>query len=405
MLFKKRRVYMDFASATPLDPSVKSAYVHALSVYGNPSSVHQEGRDAKHILEESRRRIARTLSVRPETLTFTGSGTEGNNLAIKGLVLSLHERGMAFSDMHIIFSGFEHSSVLGPAEWLKREGVAVSFVPPSPDGLVQTDDVRAVVRPETVLVSVCAVQGEIGTIQPLRDIRTALEVVRTKRDQKAYQYAPEAHFPALHTDASQGTLFLDMSPERLGVDMATYDAQKIMGPKGVGVLYKHSSVSLAPIIHGGKQERGIRAGTENVPAIVAMARAFECAHRGREKRTRTVTNLQGYFISRIQKEIPESKVTGSLKKRIANNVHVSFPNVDADYLTVLLDKEGVAVSPRSACIASGELSTLASALELGDVYERGTLRFSLSPHTSKGDIEHVIRALKKVKTLATINKK
>ena len=376
MLFKKKRIYMDFASATPLHPRVRDAYSKALSVYGNPSSVHHEGRVARQALEESRQRIARSFAVRPETLTFTGSGTEGNNLALKGLVLSLHKRGMAFSDMHIIFSAFEHSSITSPAEWLKEQGVQISFIDPSPDGVLEADVLREAVRPETVLVSVCAVQGEIGTVQPLRSIRTALDPIRAQREHHAYTYAPETSFPLLHTDASQGPLFLDMSPERL-----------------------------APIIHGGKQERTLRAGTENVPAIVAMAEAFVCAQKGREERVRSVTAMRDYFIAQLQKEFPESVINGSLKKRIANNVHVSFPHTDGDYLTILLDKEGVAVSPRSACIASGELSTLTSALKTEKVYERGTLRFSLSPHTTKGDIEQVMRALKKVSALATVENK
>lgn len=394
MQFYKKRVYMDFASATPIHKEVKKELVRGLSLFGNPSAPHKEGRDAHKAVEEARSRIAGILRAKKEDLYFTGSGTEGNNLAIFGVIEALLQKGAKPEDLHVVTSEIEHPSLGDPVSSLKRRGVSVSFAKPNKEGVITPEEILKYVREETVLVSIVAVQSEIGVIQPLREIRGALNKFREKREQKVQPLFEETSFPLLHSDASATPLYLDLAPERLGVDIATYDGQKIMGPKGVGVLYKDSSVTLDPLMRGGKQERGLRPGTENTPAIIGLAKAFELSEVGREERVKKVEEVRDYFISRIQNEFPNVSVNGSLKKRIANNVNISVPGADGDYLAVLMDKEGVSVSPRSACIASGTVSHTVEALGKGEEEAKGTLRFSLPPWVSKKDVDQAVNALK-----------
>lgn len=385
---------MDFAAATPIHKSVLKEMVSALRAYGNPSAPHEEARASKALLEDARKRIARCLTVKPESLIFTGSGTQANNLAILGVINALIEKGAAPESLHIITSSFEHPSVSDTVAALEAKGVQVSYAQPNEEGIITPEAVKALIKPETVLVSIVAVQSEIGQIQPLKDISRMLESVRKKREQHAQKYFPESHFPLFHSDACQTPLFLDLSPDRLGVDMATYDAQKIMGPKGIGLLYKDSSITLAPLMYGGKQEKGLMPGTENVANIVGMARAFELANEGREVRAKKVSKTRDYFLKKLEEEIPEAEVNGGVKNRIANNVHISIPGIDGDYLTVLMDTNGVAVNARYACLGNGGASSAVVAIGKGEQVARGTLRFTFGPDVSKGDVDKVVTALK-----------
>lgn len=402
MVFTKR-LYMDYASSTPLAFEVVVEMLRGLRAYGNPSAPHREGRRAKMLLEEARTRLARTLSVRPESLTITGSGTESNNLALSGILASFIERGAQPAELHVVTTSFEHPSVTEVFNAWAARGVMVSYVEPTPEGMITPETVHAAIRPETVLVSVGAVQSELGVVQPLKDIARALEPVRFARTQTNQAFVPEAALPFFHSDASQGPLFLDVSPERLGVDLATYDAQKVCGPKGVGLLYRASSVPLTPHTRGGRQERGVRAGTEQIANALGMARAFERARAGRHERARRVENVRDYFLTLLAKAVPRAEVNGGMKHRIPNNVHLSIPGVDGDYLAVLMDREGVSVSPRSACMAHGTLSGAVSALGKSNEAARGTIRFTFSPHVTRCDARRAVRAL--ARALAVIDRK
>lgn len=389
-----RRIYMDFAAATPPHKDVLKEMVRAFTMYGNPSAPHKEAREARTLIEEARTRIARTLTVKSDNLIFTGSGTESNNLAIYGVIDALIRKDAAPESLHIIVSGFEHPSLGDPVSAWLHHGVQVSYASPNKEGIITPEEVLKHIRPETVLISIVAVQSEIGQIQPLKEISRALEPFREKREQCAQEFFPESYFPILHSDASQSPLYIDLSPDRLGVDCATYDGQKVMGPKGVGLLYKKSWVPLSPLMRGGKQERGKRPGTENVPGIAGMAKAFELATKGREARVQKVTAVRDYLISLIEKEIPEAEVNGGMAERIANNVNISIPGADGDYLAVLMDQHGVAVSARSACIASGEPSKTVASLGKSQDEALGTLRFSFGPSVTKRDAEKAVAALK-----------
>jgi len=391
----KKRLYMDFAAATPLRREVEREMLRGMKAYANPSAPHEEGRKARSLIDSARSRIARTLAVKPENLIFTAGATEANNLAVGGVIEALVRKGAKPEDLHIITSGFEHLSLEAPVAYWKEQGVAVSYVTPNEEGIITPASVEKLIRPETVLVSIVAVQSEIGQIQPLKEISRMLEIYRQKREQTAVAFAPETPFPLLHTDASQSLLFVDLSPERLGVDLATYGAQKIQGPKGVGVLFKHSAVTLEPLMRGGKQERGVRPGTENVSGIVGAAKAFELAAKTRKSRTKQVERVRDFMVKLLEKEIPRAEINGGFKHRIANNINISIPGADGDYLAVLMDTEGVAVSARSVCVANGEGSRTIESLGKGKEYALGSLRFSFAPWVTKEDARRAVNALKK----------
>ena len=375
-----KRIYMDFAAATPLDPWVARAMHKAEGTYGNPSAPHQEGRAARALIEGARTTIARCLGVKSDELIFTASGTESNNLAIHGVMEARVKGGTDPARIHIITSSFEHPS-LGEAVqyWVKR-GASVSLVSPDNNGIIQPESVVALVHPETVLVSIVAVQSEIGAIQPLADIARAVKAIN--------------HKIIFHTDACQNPLYLDLSPHRLGVDLATYDAQKLMGPKGVGLLWRKLPIPIEGLMRGGKQERGIRPGTENTVGIVGMAKAFELAGVDRSERSTRVEGVRDYFIELLKKELPQVELNGGARRRIANNINISVPGADGDYLAVLMDVRGVAVSPRSACIASGAPSVAVTSLGKDNVCATGTLRFTLEPTVTRADAKRAVSALK-----------
>jgi cysteine desulfurase len=372
---KAKRIYLDFASATPMHPKVITAVSDAMKKFpGNPSASHEEGRHAKKALEESRARIARTLSVRSEELLFTSGGTESNNIAITGFVKALHKRGATYNSIHIISTTVEHASVLE------------TLVSPEIDGVIRVEAIMKAVRKNTALITLAHVNSEIGTIQPISAIGSELEKWRKSHLSTLRRYAPESTFPVLHADAAQSPLYLEAGPHALRAQMVSYDAQKLMGPKGVGVLYRDFSIPMTSIYGGGSQERGIRPGTENVPGIVGASLAFELAKEGRATREEHVRTLRDYLITKVREIVPEAELMGSVKRRIANNAHFSIMNVDGDYLSILMDKEGVAVSPRSACGGTGgSLSHVILSLTGNKQKAKGTIRFSLGPRTTRSE--------------------
>ncbi len=393
-----RRIYLDFASATPVDPRVaRSVYASLEETFGNPSATHAEGRAAHGVLQQARTDVARSLSVKPEEVVFTGGGTESNNIAIRGVIRSLHDRGIPYSRMHIVTTSVEHASILETLTMLESDGVLVTYIKPTFDGLVSAEAVFEALRPETVLVSIAHVNSETGTIAPLNDIAVSIQRYRDRKLSPHTALVPEFSLPALHADAAQSPLYLDASPHFLKADLVSYDAQKIMGPKGVGVLYRDFSVPLTAITGGGTQERGIRPGTENIPAIVGAALAFTLAKERRVRREERVRALRDVFIESMLKQVPEAKLIGHPLRRIANNALFAFPRTDGEYLCVLLDSVGVSVTPRSACGGSGGGHSHVVYELTGDMeLAKGTVRFSLGPDTEEWELSEAIRRLKQV---------
>lgn len=381
-----KRIYLDHAATTPEDKRVVEVVRKASAeTYGNPSSLHQEGVLARKVLETGRKSIADILCVRRDEIVFTSGGTESNNIAIFGAVNDPQKA-------HIIVSRIEHPSVLECVRELERRGAAVTYVPVDSDGLVSPKSVEDALRENTVLVSIMYANNEIGTIQPIAEIA---KVIRRFREAKSHSSSVICH-PLLHTDACQATNYLPMSVLKLGVDLMTFNASKIYGPKGVGALFVKQGVKLAPHIFGGGQERGLRSGTENVSAIAGFAEAMRVAEKMKEKESARLVKLRDFFIHEILTKIPDTVLNGSAAERLPNNVNISFLGMDAEEIVIGLDARGIAVSTGSACAniaGEGKVSHVVLALDGDRIRAMGSVRFTLGRGTKKGDIEHTVKTL------------
>lgn len=388
---KEKRVYLDYAAATPVDACVvRSMEPYWSKYFGNPSSIHKEGVQALEVLRASRKKVARALRAREEEIFFTSGGTESNNLAIHGTIEAIRKAGVAYKDMHIITSKIEHVSVLKPIQHFENLGVSVTYLDVDEKGRIIPETVLRALKKETVLISLMYVNNEIGTITPMRkiagDVRLFFE--RQKRDEKY------PHKCALvHSDASQAPLFLDASPERLNVDLLTIDSQKVCGPKGVGLLYKKHDAKVAPFMEGGGQERGLRPGTEALPLIVGFSEAMEIAVSKHKELGERTKKLQQLFIEQLQELVPEAEINGDLEERVPNNINISLPNIDTEFLVIKLDHNGVSASTASACVVEGGVSHVVSELNKEDGLEKNALRFTLGKDTTEGDIKTAVRTL------------
>ncbi len=387
-----KEIYLDYAATTPLDPRVREVMESYWDKeFGNPSSLHPLGVRAKDAIERARKSVASILNARPEEIMFTGSGTEAANLAIFG-VLRPAKTG------HIVLTPIEHHAVLEPARALSEQGYRTTFVSVDEYGRVDPDGVFQVLRKDTLLVAVIYANNEIGTIEPIADIGK-----RIKRFKKENGILPNDP-PYFFTDACQAAGYLSLDVEKLGVDLLALNASKIYGPKGVGALWARKGISLAPIILGGGQEHGVRSGTENVPGIVGLARALEIADSEREKESARVSALRNYFIGELKKNFPESRINGHLTERLANNVSVSFQDIEGDALVVYLGEKGVFASTGSACSSvSLEPSHVLRAIKCPNEFLQGSVRFTLGRATAEKDIDHAIKAL--VEVLSILQKK
>lgn len=385
MWFKKKRVYADAAAATPLSRRSKKELLRLLDLYGNAGALHGEGVAAKKELEKARRAIAGSIGAHADEIVFTGSGTEANNLAINGvlnpLVRDVRLRKSNIGEVHAITSAIEHQSVQGPLRAISN--LSVTEVGVDEHGLVFPNAVTMAVTPATRFVTIQLINSEMGAIEPVREIAKEL---RRVTDRKIY----------LHTDASQAPLWLDINVEKLGVDLMTLDAQKVLGPKGVGILYIRRGTPVEPIIWGGKQERGLRAGTENLPLAGAFAVALADAQKGVDKRAKKITQVRDYLWSEIKKVLPDAVLNGPTgAPRVANNINVSIPGLEAQMAVVSLDTLGVAASTRSTCaIGADEPSHVIKALG-GPAELAGTaIRLTLLPDASYADAKRIAEALK-----------
>lgn len=380
---------MDNAATTPLRPEVilamKPYWNH---FFGNPGSITKIGVLARQAVENSRKSISECLKARPQEITFTSGGTESNNLAIFGVVNNLEKRGMKISDMHFITSNIEHSSIIECFKELERRGAKVDYLAVNKSGIIEIKDLRKIIKPNTVLVSIHYANSEIGVVQPIKDI--AKEI---RHANKTHQGEPLIVF---HTDASQAGLSLNLNILELGVDMMTLDAQKIYGPKGVGILFKKATVEISPIIFGGGQEKGLRSGTENVSLVVGMSKALEIARIDFVKNAKKIKILRDYLWQKIQKDIPESVLNGDLENRLPNNLNISIPGIDSEFTVFCLDEEGIVCSTRSACKQDDGGSAVVRALGRLGGLEKSTLRFSLGEDSNKKDIDYVVYVLKTV---------
>jgi cysteine desulfurase len=371
-----RSVYLDHAATTPVDPQVLEAMLPYFSdISGNPSSIHQPGRMALQALDDAREQVALVLNCARKEVIFTGGGSESNNLAIKGVALEQRRRGRG---AHIITSAIEHHAVLHACEYLVQEGFDLTVLPVDTDGLVRPADLRAALRPDTVLASVMYANNEVGTIQPIAE----LGAICHERG------------VLFHTDAVQAAGLLPLDVTMLNVDLLTLTAHKCYGPKGVGLLYARHGTPLLPQINGGGQERRRRAGTENVPGIVGLATALALAEARRPQHAATVASLRDRLIAGVLAGVPQSRLNGHRVQRLPNNANIGFVCVESESVLLLLDQAGICASSGSAC-SSGSLepSHVLLAMGLDTDAAIGSLRFSLGQSTTEADIDYVIATL------------
>ena len=374
---KTRRIYLDHAATTPVLPEVADAMrPYMTDVFGNPSSIHSFGQEAKNALDAARDTVARILGADASEIYFTSGGTESDNLALIGVAKANRSRGN-----HIITCAVEHHAVLETCHFLEGEGFEITCLPVDSFGLVDPADVENAITDRTILVSIMHSNNEIGTIEPLAEITNITR---------------EKGIP-LHTDAVQSVGAIPVSVDDLGVDLLSLTAHKFYGPKGVGALYVRRGTRIAPLIHGGAQERQRRAGTENVPGIVGLARALEISQDGIEERARSIADLRDCLIRGIMERIPGVRLNGHPMNRLPNNVNVAIERVEAESTILALDMKGIAASSGSACTSGAlEPSHVLQALGLPLAAAMTAVRFSLGRSTTKDDLDFTIESLAEI---------
>ncbi len=395
MVNVKKRIYCDYAAATPTEDLVSRAMRRAGLLYANPSSLHQDGVSARRLIDAARETVARFLHALPDEVLFTSGGTEGNAIAIFGTCNGLSE---PFSTYHAVTTVIEHPSVLDAFRTLEKKGLEVTYVGVDESGHVSAKDVRDAIRSNTILVSVMHANNEIGTVQPIADIgRVILKVRKTNKSE----------YPLFHVDACQSAALLPITTHTFHADIISLSLSKLYGPKGTGILYARRKVPILSLFAGGSHERAIRPGTENLPAIVGAEEAIRITERIREQEYKKLFELRAYFLSSLARALPKNSYHinggGEVVPHIAN---VSFIGCDAEEILFRLDAVGISVGTKSACQSEDEgLSYVVKAL--GENHNlpaqagaRGAVRFSFGRSTTKKDITHIVREIKKVVSLS-----
>jgi len=372
-----RRVYLDHSATTPVRLEVLEAMLPYLKErFGNASSIHGFGREAKVALEESREKVAQILGAMPSEIYFTSGGTESENLAIKGVAYANRNKGR-----HIITSQIEHHAVLESCKFLEKEGFEVTYLPVDSKGLVDPEDLRTAIRDDTILVSIIHANNEVGTVQSIQELSQAA------KEKGAY----------FHTDAVQSLGKIPIDVRKLNLDMISMSGHKIYGPKGVGAIYIRKGIRITPWAHGGHHERSRRAGTENVPGIVGFTRALELLSAEMEDHSRHTGNLAEALYRKLVDAIPDVVVHGDPQRRIPNILSLSFKGVEGESVILSLDLKGVAVASGSAC-TSGTLepSHVLSAMKVPPDIAQGALRFSFGRDNTMDDVDYVAGLLPEI---------
>ena len=367
-------IYLDNAATTKVADSVVDAMLpYFKEYYGNASSIYQLGAKSKEALDESREYIAGTLGAKTNEIYFTAGGSESDNWAIKATADAYAQKGK-----HIITSAIEHHAVLHTCEYLEKHGYEVTYVGVDENGVIKLDELKAAIRPDTILISVMFANNEIGTIQPIKEIG---------------EIAKE-HDILFHTDAVQAYAQVPINVDEMHIDMLSASGHKLNGPKGIGFLYIRKGIKIRSFVHGGQQERGRRAGTENIPGIVGLAAAAKRSFSMLEEKMQKEIGLRDYLISRIEAEIPYCRLNGDRKKRLPNNVNFSFQFIEGESMLILLDSKGIAASSGSAC-TSGSLDPSHVLLAIGLPHEiaHGSLRLTLSEENTKEEMDYVVEHL------------
>ncbi len=371
----KKIIYLDNAATTKVAPEVVEAMLpYFTEYYGNPSSVYELAGISKKAVTEGREKVASVIGANPNDIYFTAGGSESDNWALKATYEAYKSKGN-----HIITTKIEHHAILHTCEWLEKQGAKITYLDVDENGVVDLDQLQKAITPETILISVMAANNEIGTLQPIKEIGAIAK----------------EHGILFHTDAVQayGQLLIDVKKEN--IDLLSASAHKFNGPKGVGFLYIRKKILLPEYIHGGKQERDHRAGTENVPGIAGMGKAAEIAFTTREYREKEIQQLRDYLIRRLQRGIPYCRLNGSLTNRLPGNCNISFQFIEGNELLLLLDEKNICASAASAC-STGDTSPshVLTAMGIPEKLARGTLRLTIGYQNTQEEIDYTVQCIK-----------
>ncbi len=370
-------IYLDNAATTNVAPEVFDAMKpYFTDCYSNPSAIYSFADESKKAVDEARETIAEVIGARPEEIYFTGGGSESDNWALKATAEAYASKGR-----HIITSKIEHHAILHTAQWLEKQGYEITYLDVDENGVVDLEQLKNAIRPDTILISIMAANNEIGTIQPLKEIGAIAH----------------EHGVLFHTDAVQAFAHVPINVDEMNIDMLSASGHKIHGPKGIGIMYIRKGVKIRSFIHGGAQERSRRAGTHNVPGIVGMAEAARLASASLEESAQYQSRLRDHLIERVLTEIPYSRLNGHRTNRLPNNANFCFRFIEGESMLILLDQNGICASSGSAC-TSGSLDPSHVLLAIGLPHEiaHGSLRLTLSDATTMEDIDYTVDRLKEI---------
>ncbi|MEG1163101.1 MAG: cysteine desulfurase NifS [Anaerovoracaceae bacterium] len=383
-----RQVYLDYSATTPVKEDVlKEMIPYYTEKFGNPSSLYTIGLEAKEAVESARAQVAKLINANPKEIYFTAGGSEADNWAVFGVANSLKEKGN-----HIITTEIEHHAMLHSCEFLEKNGYEVTYLAVEPDGTVKHETLEAAITDKTILISVMFVNNEVGTIEPIKELAAVAK----------------AHKILFHTDAVQALGNVNIDVRDLGVDLMSLSSHKIYGPKGEGALFIRKGLKISNYIHGGAQEMGKRAGTENLPGIIGFGKAAELAGDNLDSHIEHCTTLRNYLIEQVKAEIPDVFVNGSMEHRHPGNANITFEYIEGEAMLLYLDMSGIAVSTGSACSSKSlKPSHVLSALGIPVEKIHGTLRFTVGDFTTKEDIDYVVEQLKiivaKLRSISSVN--
>ena len=376
---EKKIIYLDHAATTATRPEVVDAMLpYFTENFWNPSSVYTPALNNRKVIDESRDTIAKSLGTTPENIYFTAGGSESDNWALKCTAEAYASKGK-----HIITSKIEHHAILHTCEYLEKRGFEITYIDVDENGILKLDDLKAAIRPDTILISVMFANNEIGTIQPIKEIGAIAK----------------EHGIIFHTDAVQAYAQIPINVDEYNIDMLSVSGHKFGGPKGIGFLYIRKGLKLRSFVHGGAQERKRRAGTENITGIVGLAKAVEIAFATMDERIKKETEVRDYAIKRILAEVPYCRLNGDAVKRVPNNINISFQFIEGESLLIMLDMAGICASSGSAC-TSGSLDPSHVLLAIGLPHEiaHGSLRMTIGEETTKEDMDYVVDKIKEIAT-------
>ena len=369
-----KSVYFDNAATTKLDEEVLEEMIPYLKEnYGNASSIYKLGRESRKAVEDSREKIAKVLNCKPNEIYFTAGGSESDNTAIKGIARANRKKGN-----HIITSKIEHPAVLETCKQLEKEGFEITYISVDENGIVNLEELKNSIKPNTILITIMFANNEIGTIEPIE------EIGKIAKENKIY----------FHTDAVQAVGNLRIDVQKLNIDSLSLSGHKFYGPKGIGALYVRSGVNFEKFISGGHQERNKRAGTENVAGIVGMGKAIELAYNNLDEHNKKIKELRDYYVEQVKERIQYIKVNGDMEKRLPGNSNISFRFIEGEGLLLNLDLKGICASSGSAC-TSGSLDPSHVLLAIGLPHEiaHGSLRITIGKYNTKEDVDYLIESL------------